>query len=781
MAAKYYTILTEVGKTKVANAAALGRQIKLTHLAVGDGDGSEYDPVESQPLLRQETYRTPISHLATDAQNPNWVIAEGMIPVDVGGWFVREVGLFDEDGDLFAIGKYPETYKPTLAEGTGRDLYIRFIMVVSNTSAIDLKIDPTVAIATRNWVENEIGVRTDLVFSNVNAMKSATGLKAGQKLSTLGFSIEGDGGGCQYIVKSGVESNGRTIHALNGGLFAVAVPINGALSTIQAGVSPGEDVSLGLAIPTILDVGATVINIPHRRVSFNGTQDITGITLIGNDTVYHTGEFIGGNRIGIVREAQSISLVNDISQVPPQTSKSRVKTMIKVAQTIEGLSSPFGETYCILSPSSFGGVAMFFLGNGLGGSGANDLGAPYDRLRVWNSYLADDGISIVEPISETGSVLDTAYDLLNLYFSRNLSTRWSNTGDTQLLARHLEAGATSTFKINAGKRTSNIAVYTSQASTSDGSISVDGQLVKTFSAKGDSNRIKVIEFEIPEGAGEPLEVTVSSGSGLMYLFGADMYLVSETPSNSIKLTTSGATNEVRKTVMHSYTPMTYAGNGASLDTVMVDADGKFGGSYHGGDLADNQSVVIKLGRIQYRCDTSNYTEENPALKMQVGESITGRDLQIRYVGTINNADKVRIRMTFDFGVDGGCQVLGWYTADVGADARFKTIYTGMHSSSRNLIYTPHKNYALDATNTTDELTNNNRPFYQYGSSSQQLCIYPHTVDPKNSSILARLWDTDNYLKYYYTPIAVQGGGSVILKAGQTFGFGCLYQYGAAMV
>jgi hypothetical protein len=153
MAAKYYTILTQTGKAKVANAAALGRQIKLTHLAVGDGNGSEYDPTEDQTSLLGENYRTPISNLGTDEQNPNWVIAEGMIPVDVGSWFVREVGLFDEDGDLFAIGKYPETYKPTLAEGTGRDLYIRFIMVVSNTETIDMKIDPTVAIATKEWVE----------------------------------------------------------------------------------------------------------------------------------------------------------------------------------------------------------------------------------------------------------------------------------------------------------------------------------------------------------------------------------------------------------------------------------------------------------------------------------------------------------------------------------------------------------------------------------------------------------------------------------------------------
>lgn len=171
MAAKYYTILTQTGKAKVANAAALGRQIKLTHLAVGDGNGSEYDPTEDQISLRGENYRTPISNLGTDEQNPNWVIAEGMIPVDVGSWFVREVGLFDEDGDLFAIGKYPETYKPTLAEGTGRDLYIRFIMVVSNTDTIDMKVDPTVAIATKQWTEgnfqplNEKHIRSVLGIS----------------------------------------------------------------------------------------------------------------------------------------------------------------------------------------------------------------------------------------------------------------------------------------------------------------------------------------------------------------------------------------------------------------------------------------------------------------------------------------------------------------------------------------------------------------------------------------------------------------------------------------
>ncbi|MFA0266829.1 phage tail protein [Vibrio cyclitrophicus] len=216
MSAKYYTILTETGKTKIANAAALGRQIKLTHLAVGDGDGVEYDPVESQTNLKKETYRTPISHLGNDAQNPNWVIAEGMIPVDVGGWFVREVGLFDEDGDLFAIGKYPETYKPTLAEGTGRDLYIRFIMVVSNTDSIDMKIDPTVGIATREWVNKE----ATLSVSTIDDLKSK-GLQPGTTVRTEGFYRSGDGGAAEYIiVESNTESPSFSI-TLNDGLFAV--------------------------------------------------------------------------------------------------------------------------------------------------------------------------------------------------------------------------------------------------------------------------------------------------------------------------------------------------------------------------------------------------------------------------------------------------------------------------------------------------------------------------------------------------------------------------------
>lgn len=264
MAAKYYTILTEVGKTKVANAAALGRQIKLTQLAVGDGNGSEYDPIESQTSLKQETYRTPISHLGTDAQNPNWVIAEGMIPVDVGGWFVREVGLFDEDGDLFAIGKYPETYKPTLAEGTGRDLYIRFIMVVSNTETIDLKIDPTVAIATREFVAEEIGRRTDLVFSSVQEMLGSNLI--GERLHSFSVGEQCSTGGTVWRVKS--IGSPMTLNDFE--------PLT-VLNVLDFGADRTGVNDSHAALQWALDVGGEIY-VPH------GKYQISDTLLIGNDT-----------------------------------------------------------------------------------------------------------------------------------------------------------------------------------------------------------------------------------------------------------------------------------------------------------------------------------------------------------------------------------------------------------------------------------------------------------------------------------------------------------------
>ncbi len=158
MANEFFTILTATGKAKLAAATATMTPLSLTHMAVGDGhNGAYYSPVESQTALRHETWRGAINHLSVDADNPNWIVTELVIPDDVGGFYIREVGLFDDAGALIAIGKFPESYKPTLSSGSNKQLYVRVILEVSNTSAVTLKVDPSIVLATCQFVADSVG------------------------------------------------------------------------------------------------------------------------------------------------------------------------------------------------------------------------------------------------------------------------------------------------------------------------------------------------------------------------------------------------------------------------------------------------------------------------------------------------------------------------------------------------------------------------------------------------------------------------------------------------
>ncbi|WP_053089678.1 phage tail protein [Clostridium sporogenes] len=153
MAENFYTILTTVGKAKIANASALGTKINLTTFVVGDSNGIYYNPTEDQTALRKEVWRGNISSIGIDKENPNWIVLETVIPSTDGGFMVREAGVLDVEGNLIAIGKYPETYKPIVSEGSAKDLYIRMILEVSNAASVTLKIDPSVVLATKKDIE----------------------------------------------------------------------------------------------------------------------------------------------------------------------------------------------------------------------------------------------------------------------------------------------------------------------------------------------------------------------------------------------------------------------------------------------------------------------------------------------------------------------------------------------------------------------------------------------------------------------------------------------------
>lgn len=153
MPENFYAILTNTGKAKIANAMLLNQKVDFNELALGDGGGIYVNPTENQTALVNEIFRCPIGAVTIDTNNSNWIVVETAIAAQTGGFMIREAGIYDSEGDLLAVAKYPETYKPALEEGSVKDLLIRMILEVTNASVVTLKVDPTVILATKKDLE----------------------------------------------------------------------------------------------------------------------------------------------------------------------------------------------------------------------------------------------------------------------------------------------------------------------------------------------------------------------------------------------------------------------------------------------------------------------------------------------------------------------------------------------------------------------------------------------------------------------------------------------------
>lgn len=154
--AKFYTLLTKVGEALHANAQITQTTVPWTHMAIGDGGGNPVVPKQEQTGLVREVTRVPITSIAPDPNNPNWMVVEAVLPNNVGGWTVRETAIMGTPGgaQCIAVGNYPDTYKPVLAEGSVREMVLRMVVAVIGAGTVNLVIDPAVAIASRGWVES---------------------------------------------------------------------------------------------------------------------------------------------------------------------------------------------------------------------------------------------------------------------------------------------------------------------------------------------------------------------------------------------------------------------------------------------------------------------------------------------------------------------------------------------------------------------------------------------------------------------------------------------------
>ena len=153
---QFFAILTAVGEAKQANATALGVPWTFKEMGVGDANNTDPIPNRTQTKLINEWRRAPVNQVRTDPANPNVVITEQVIPADAGGRWIREIALYDADGDMVAVANCAPSFKPLLAQGTGKTQIIRMNFIVANTAQIVLKIDPAVVLATREYVDNAV-------------------------------------------------------------------------------------------------------------------------------------------------------------------------------------------------------------------------------------------------------------------------------------------------------------------------------------------------------------------------------------------------------------------------------------------------------------------------------------------------------------------------------------------------------------------------------------------------------------------------------------------------
>ncbi len=179
MAESYFTTLTNTGKAMFANSPILGTPVSFTTLAVGDGNGS-YTGLDLAAMLQRtalinEVWRGSINHISTHEENSNWLVVEAFIPSDVGDFDIREVGVLDADNNLIATGKYPHTYKPKITQGASKDLYIKMILEVTDTALVTLKVDPTMVLATRQHVADELAAYPKMVRKDAEGNVSVKG------------------------------------------------------------------------------------------------------------------------------------------------------------------------------------------------------------------------------------------------------------------------------------------------------------------------------------------------------------------------------------------------------------------------------------------------------------------------------------------------------------------------------------------------------------------------------------------------------------------------------
>lgn len=298
MTAKFYAILTNQGAAMLANAAALGTKLNLTQMAVGDANGALPVPDPAQTKLINQKRIAPLNMLSIDPQNASQIVAEQVIPENEGGFWIREIGLFDDGGVLIAVANCPETYKPQLQEGSGRTQTIRMALIVSSTAAVTLKIDPSVVLATRQYVDEKVievkAYADDLMKKHVAAENPHTQyLQSKNNLSEVADKAKARGSlGLGSAALKNTGTSGDAVPLANGAntWSAKQTFSGGAQGALTGNASTATKLQTARKIGGVAFDGSADINLPG--VNAAGNQATSGNA--GSATKLQTARKIGG-------------------------------------------------------------------------------------------------------------------------------------------------------------------------------------------------------------------------------------------------------------------------------------------------------------------------------------------------------------------------------------------------------------------------------------------------------------------------------------------------------
>ena len=243
---EYYTILTDAGRALEAAALAGKAPYKLENCVLGDGTAL---PDSKRTTIQNEVWRGSINTIASDFENPNWLVIETRIPPEDGGFTIREFGIYTDGGILFAIGNYPESYKPVINEGTGIDLIVRLICEVSNAASVTLLTDPSIIMASKKYVDDQIKSAVPLT----RTISTTAPLTGGGALSNnLSLKVNNASETAVGVVQlaSVTEASAGTITSkavTPAGLSGAAVPLTRTIST-TAPLTGGGALSSNLSL-----------------------------------------------------------------------------------------------------------------------------------------------------------------------------------------------------------------------------------------------------------------------------------------------------------------------------------------------------------------------------------------------------------------------------------------------------------------------------------------------------------------------------------------------------